>query len=196
LQQCRSALPSALKILEKYMKKQSGFTLIELLLVIAIIGIISVMAVPTILSQRDSARDKAAMSNCTSILVSIVSAADTYVEDGNLLTAATVKSDIIGTDTTSLVPEFHRAGNPWPNASLTKGYAWFDSIATPKNGWDSTMVAAATPLGQVQMTALATTDDGEDLSVGAAVRCKKDLPANKDKNDDAKKVLVKIVGLS
>ena len=39
------------------MKKQSGFTLIELLLVLAIIGIISAIAIPAMLNQRGRARE-------------------------------------------------------------------------------------------------------------------------------------------
>ena len=38
------------------MKKQSGFTLIELLLVLAIIGIISAIAIPALLGQRERAK--------------------------------------------------------------------------------------------------------------------------------------------
>ena len=41
------------------MKKQSGFTLIELLLVLAIIGIISAIAIPALLGQRERAKAKA-----------------------------------------------------------------------------------------------------------------------------------------
>ena len=41
------------------MKKQSGFTLIELLLVLAIIGIISAIAIPALLGQRERAKGKA-----------------------------------------------------------------------------------------------------------------------------------------
>ena len=44
------------------MKKQSGFTLIELLLVLAIIGIISAIAIPALLGQREKAKAKATQS--------------------------------------------------------------------------------------------------------------------------------------
>lgn len=44
------------------MKKQSGFTLIELLLVLAIIGIISAIAIPALLGQRNRARAKSTMA--------------------------------------------------------------------------------------------------------------------------------------
>ena len=43
------------------MKNQKGFTLIELLLVLAIIGIISAIAIPAMLGQRARARDKSAI---------------------------------------------------------------------------------------------------------------------------------------
>ena len=43
------------------MKNQKGFTLIELLLVLAIIGIISAIAIPAMLGQRARARDKSAV---------------------------------------------------------------------------------------------------------------------------------------
>lgn len=44
------------------MKKQKGFTLIELLLVLAIIGIISAIAIPALLGQREKAKVKATQS--------------------------------------------------------------------------------------------------------------------------------------
>ena len=49
------------------MKKQSGFTLIELLLVLAIIGIISAIAIPALLGQREKAKAKATQSMVANI---------------------------------------------------------------------------------------------------------------------------------
>ncbi len=65
------------------MKKQTGFTLIELLLVLAIIGIISAIAIPALLSQRARARDKAAVSNLDSAIADMVGQWDKAREAGS-----------------------------------------------------------------------------------------------------------------
>ena len=66
------------------MKKQSGFTLIELLLVLAIIGIISAIAIPALLSQRSRARDKSSITNMTGRMGDLVGQYDKLREAGAL----------------------------------------------------------------------------------------------------------------
>ena len=52
--------------------KASGFTLIELLLVLAIIGVISAIAIPALLGQRESARNRATASNAAHIKAALI----------------------------------------------------------------------------------------------------------------------------
>jgi prepilin-type N-terminal cleavage/methylation domain-containing protein len=63
----------AIAIMERLMQKQSGFTLIELLLVLAIIGIISAIAVPALLGQRERARMQATKDNTTACIADLTS---------------------------------------------------------------------------------------------------------------------------
>ena len=67
---------------------ESGFTLIELLLVLAIIGIISAIAIPALLGQRTRSRDKAAVTNAVGILGDLVGQYDRATEAGVLPTTA------------------------------------------------------------------------------------------------------------
>ena len=82
------------------MKNQKGFTLIELLLVLAIIGIISAIAIPALLGQRARARDKSARGNASSILADLIGSYD-KVKDAGPTPAA--MANIIGTAAAPLV---------------------------------------------------------------------------------------------
>ena len=162
------------------MKKQSGFTLIELLLVLAIIGIISAIAIPAILSQRENAKDKSAISNCTNIVGGFVAACETYTNNGGVITKGTLQSDVIGADAAnSMIPEVHRAYNPWTSSELAynttimdetdaAGTATFDAAAAK---------ALGAGLGQVQFGFL--DDDQLGAMIAAAVKVKKPISGGK-----------------
>ena len=70
------------------MKNQKGFTLIELLLVLAIIGIISAIAIPALLGQRESARQKATESAAGAIKAELVVWAEQTRKAGTAPTAS------------------------------------------------------------------------------------------------------------
>ena len=137
------------------MKKQSGFTLIELLLVLAIIGIISAIAIPALLGQRQRARDKSAQSNLTAILPDLVSQYDKNKEAG---TAVAALADFVGADAThAIIPEFYTATNPWATTGAAEGYRQgafiAEVMANPGNA--TAGAATATNLGQVALGYLA-----------------------------------------
>ena len=91
------------------MKNQKGFTLIELLLVLAIIGIISAIAIPALLGQRARARDKSARGNADSVIADLIASYD-KVKDTGTTPAAGV--NIIGTAAAPLIPQIFTATNP------------------------------------------------------------------------------------
>ena len=93
------------------MKKQSGFTLIELLLVLAIIGIISAIAIPALLSQRARARDKAAVANCENNVGDCVGMWDKMREAGT--SAATAATSVMKALGNAHGPD----KNPWTGAA-------------------------------------------------------------------------------
>jgi len=77
------------------MKRQSGFTLIELLLVLAIIGIISAIAIPALLGQRERAKAKAVQANVNNLAGECARVNDTSKEAGTVLTATQVASSVL-----------------------------------------------------------------------------------------------------
>ena len=77
------------------MKNQKGFTLIELLLVLAIIGIISAIAIPALLGQRERAKAKAVQGNVDACAGELARINDTLKENGNNATATTVVNDLL-----------------------------------------------------------------------------------------------------
>ena len=130
------------------MKNQKGFTLIELLLVLAIIGIISAIAIPALLGQRARARDKSSIANADSIISDMVAGWDKAKEGGAAITTtAQFTTSVLGTAAVPLVPQFFSAKNPWGVTNL--GYAALTAEAD-NLGTTTKTAAAAANMGQVQ----------------------------------------------
>jgi prepilin-type N-terminal cleavage/methylation domain-containing protein len=77
------------------MKNQKGFTLIELLLVLAIIGIISAIAIPALLGQRERAKAKAVQGNVDAVAGELARISDTLKENGKTPTAQDVVTSFL-----------------------------------------------------------------------------------------------------
>ena len=130
------------------MKKQSGFTLIELLLVLAIIGIISAIAIPALLSQRARARDKSSQENMVGRIGDLIGQWDKFREKGFSNTAAKASMEAYLKATAA------KDKNPW-NTTSTPFKNTFASVSGNKTA--SAFVAAitapaATSMGQGQFT--------------------------------------------
>lgn len=126
------------------MKKQSGFTLIELLLVLAIIGIISAIAIPALLSQRARARDKAAVSNMMGAVDDLVGQYDKLKEAGSVSFASKLNSYLINNHS--------KDKNPWnPSAAayLANCVTSGNSAYTTASGFISAKLNTAPGLGVV-----------------------------------------------
>jgi len=147
------------------MKKQSGFTLIELLLVLAIIGIISAIAIPALLGQRARARDKSAVSNCDSVIADLVGQWDKGREAGSAPTAvATLMATYVSTGHAN-------DKNPWNGVSAAynaAGVATPTGTATTASGFAA--ACAAGSMGQVMLYLQTPASGGIPGFVGGAVK--------------------------
>jgi len=151
------------------MKKQSGFTLIELLLVLAIIGIISAIAIPALLSQRARARDKAAIDNTVGRVGDLVGQWDKFRESG--VSAATAITSM----QTYLKTTGGADKNPWNGTGGAPASAFNTTFATVAGTTASAFATAlegtatTAKLGQAQFGYVLPTAAGQPGFFGGAV---------------------------